>query len=365
MLRPRVGGEVQTLWTDTLSHYTSYQEVELVEIAMQLRALHQSFEDHDSHKNMIKKYEKPFYHRAAQIFSLRVEDVCFSTAAARGEFERWRAQEKRSAKEREERERQEKVERADRDAAERDRERRAQAALREASLGRGQMGSWGHDGHKESASIGLHPNLNHNPNHNLNPNPNPLLSRFSSAGSLCSLPSTTNLVTLSAGSVMQQQQPGAASVLERPQAQSLVAPPPSQPPAPAPAPGPPLPAEAAPSRSLGLSTSMPGGLYRLATGRGPGLGPSSGSRSAAQLSAAAATVTASGQRRTNYTSAMAGLQSLHSSNSNSNPGGAGIAFGRARGDGQVQVQGQGNGQGGVLMLANRQLTSTKRTKTLP
>lgn len=97
MLRPRVDGDVQEslLWTSTMEYYTEYKEIELVDVILQLRTLHFYFEDGDHHKNMIKRWEKPVHHRAAQIYALRLEDVCFSTPEARLKAAAWNEREKR------------------------------------------------------------------------------------------------------------------------------------------------------------------------------------------------------------------------------------------------------------------------------
>ena len=337
MMRPRVGGQVEGLWSAGLVHYTSYREADLVDIVLQLRALHFRFEDGENHKNMIKKYEKPFYHRAAHVYALRLEDVCFSTAAAKAQFERWKAQEKRRSKEREERER---SERLDREAAERDKDRRAQAAQRESHAA-----AW-HGGEGHAA---------------------PPPPRMTSTASLSSLASVANLSTLAAirqGQAKEGQ--GSSTASSAAEAANAL---------PGPIAGPVL--EAAASRgatssssSSSSSSAASGSLYRLATGRAAGaaLAGSSGSRGATQLSAATAGCV---QRRTSYTSTMAGLQSLHT----------GQPSGHGHGHGHVQSAGTGGGgghsnpssgaaPGGIAFaaagpLGTRQLSYAKRTKTLP
>ena len=101
---PRNKGVVpsESLWSRSLEHYSEYFEEELVDLVLQLRALHFYFEESENHKNIIKKWEKPVYHRVAHVCALRLEDVNFASPAARCVSQAWREDDKVRAKAKEE-----------------------------------------------------------------------------------------------------------------------------------------------------------------------------------------------------------------------------------------------------------------------
>jgi hypothetical protein len=101
---PRNEGVVpsESLWSRSLEHYSEYIEEELVDLVLQLRALHFYFEESENHKNIIKKWEKPVYHRVAHVCALRLEDVNFASPAARCVSQAWREDDKVRAKAKEE-----------------------------------------------------------------------------------------------------------------------------------------------------------------------------------------------------------------------------------------------------------------------
>jgi len=106
----------ESLWSRSLEHYSGYREEELVELVLQLRALHFYFEENENHKNIIKKWEKPARHRVAHVFALRLEDLHFASSAARSVSLVWRENDEARAKAKEEAKQREETARDEMDA---------------------------------------------------------------------------------------------------------------------------------------------------------------------------------------------------------------------------------------------------------
>ena len=139
MQRPRVGGLVPAdqLWAEgsAVQLCSGYSEEAVVPLVLQLRLLHFYFEDCEHHKNLLRKWEKPIHSRAAQIYALRTDDICFATVAGRAAAQAWKDEEQRREKEKAEKLEATRAE-MEREAAARAKERQRTESLREVSATR-------------------------------------------------------------------------------------------------------------------------------------------------------------------------------------------------------------------------------------